>query len=83
MKIKFNKSLILIVAVIALLFFMSMRSNADGMTKKYAKRGKDCGWINGEIVNCRKSFCSVEPKENGSKGKCVGKRANSWKPSST
>jgi hypothetical protein len=75
MKIKFNKSIIIvIVAIIALFFFMSMRSNADG---KPSKRGDGCGWIDGEVVRCNEGFCTVEPKMGGGQGTCVD-RAYSW-----
>jgi len=77
MKVKLNKSLIVfLVAIIALFFFMSSRSNADGA--KDGENGGGCGYINKKIVRCKKSFCSVEPKKDGKEGKC-GPKTTWWK----
>ena len=73
MKIKFNKSLVMfIVAIIALFFFMSMRSNDDGKKKANdGERDGRCGWLdNKKVVNCKKSYCNVEPKKGGKQGTC-------------
>ena len=80
MKVKFNKSLIIfIVAILALFFFMSLRSNDDGKSDTPGKLGGDCGWVGNKIVHCKKSFCTKQPKKNGEKGTCTGDKTKSWR----
>ena len=80
MKVKLNKSLIVfLIAIVALFFFMSSRSKAEGDKKPMAKVGEACGDIGGKIVKCSKSYCSVEPKIGGAEGTCMAGKKDGWR----
>ena len=77
MKVKLNKSLIVfLIAIVALFFFMSSRSNADGDN---GKPGGKCGWVDKKVVHCSKSVCTVQPKKDGEEGKCTDDKTKSWR----
>ena len=85
MKIKMDKSLIVfIIAIVALFFFMSSRSKAEGDKAKTerVKVDEPCGKKPGTTtrVLCEKSFCSVKPSEaTGLSGTCMAAAKDGWR----
>lgn len=79
MKIKFNKSSIIVLLVVAFLafWFISKKSgftpspSADNQKSTF---GKKCGFLNAKdpkkFTNCIKSYCSVEKTAGKGEGTC-------------